>query len=114
MFAVCVVEAVAFEWPRSRHTHAHSHTHTFSTLSLCMSRVFAVHDGLIKSRFSFPFCRCFRFTLREIFIQLAAFDFGRKRQKEKRKDKSKTQTKTKSTLCIFALCILHYMVNEMH
>lgn len=101
-FAVCVGAAVAFELPRAgthiSHTHTyHSHTHTVihvqDSLSLCMSRVFAVHDGLIKSRFSFPFCRCFRFTLREIFIQPAAFDFGRKRQK-----KSKTQTKTKSTL----------------
>lgn len=50
-----------------------------------MSRVFAVHDGLIKSRFSFPFCRFD--SLCEIFPS-AVSDFSEP-EKENRKQQTK-------------------------
>lgn len=118
MFALCL-EPVAFELPTGRHTHTYhthtnTHTHHDAREALCMSRVFTVHDGLIKSRFSFPFCRFV--SLCEIFPSIAS-DFSEP-EKENRiqqtkaknqKQKSKQKGKQKHTVCI-----LHYMLNEMH
>lgn len=75
-----------------------------------MSRVFAVHDGLIKSRFSFPFCRFD--SLCEIFPS-AVSDFSesekehRKQQTKAKKNKYKKQKRKRKQKHIvhFAFCI---------